>query len=179
MITVQAPARICFFGDHQDYLGLPVIAGTINRYIQIKAQPNRTSNYIIELTDLKEVKNINLNEDFNEIMYEDYFRSGMAVLIEQGAIFKQGYTIEISGTIPINAGVSSSSALVVAWLRFLLTAQEEQWNVTDAQIGAWAYHAEVLFFNQPGGLMDQYTICLLYTSPSPRDLSTSRMPSSA
>ena len=26
---------------------------------------------------------------------------------------------------------------------------------------------------------DQYRICLLYTSPSPRDLSTSRMPSSA
>ena len=25
----------------------------------------------------------------------------------------------------------------------------------------------------------QYTVCLLYTSPSPRDLSTSRMPSSA
>ena len=26
---------------------------------------------------------------------------------------------------------------------------------------------------------DEYTVCLLYTSPSPRDLSTSRMPSSA
>ena len=26
---------------------------------------------------------------------------------------------------------------------------------------------------------DQYVCCLLYTSPSPRDLSTSRMPSSA
>ena len=26
---------------------------------------------------------------------------------------------------------------------------------------------------------DEYKICLLYTSPSPRDLSTSRMPSSA
>ena len=26
---------------------------------------------------------------------------------------------------------------------------------------------------------DEYIICLLYTSPSPRDLSTSRMPSSA
>ena len=26
---------------------------------------------------------------------------------------------------------------------------------------------------------DQFTVCLLYTSPSPRDLSTSRMPSSA
>ena len=29
---------------------------------------------------------------------------------------------------------------------------------------------------EPGG---QLTTCLLYTSPSPRDLSTSRMPSSA
>ena len=27
--------------------------------------------------------------------------------------------------------------------------------------------------------MDEYGTCLLYTSPSPRDLSTSRMPSSA
>ena len=30
-----------------------------------------------------------------------------------------------------------------------------------------------------GILRDVFTICLLYTSPSPRDLSTSRMPSSA
>ena len=28
-------------------------------------------------------------------------------------------------------------------------------------------------------IMDEYYDCLLYTSPSPRDLSTSRMPSSA
>jgi len=28
-------------------------------------------------------------------------------------------------------------------------------------------------------LLDAFYICLLYTSPSPRDLSTSRMPSSA
>ena len=29
------------------------------------------------------------------------------------------------------------------------------------------------------GYEDNYNNCLLYTSPSPRDLSTSRMPSSA
>ena len=82
----------------------------------------------------------------------------MAVLTQEGALFSQGYDIEISGTIPVNAGVSSSSALVVAWLRFLIQAQDASWEVTDAQIGAWAYQAEVVFFNQPGGLMDQYTI---------------------
>ena len=32
---------------------------------------------------------------------------------------------------------------------------------------------------KPRPLVDTQTSCLLYTSPSPRDLSTSRMPSSA
>ena len=31
----------------------------------------------------------------------------------------------------------------------------------------------------PGARVGRYRLCLLYTSPSPRDLSTSRMPSSA
>lgn len=82
----------------------------------------------------------------------------MEVLNQNGAKFSQGYTIEISGNIPVNAGVSSSSALVVAWLRFLVKVQDSKWMVTDTQIGKWAYEAEVLYFNQPGGLMDQYTI---------------------
>lgn len=158
MINVEAPARICFFGDHQDYLGLPVIAGTINRFIQIKASPINDAKYFIELIDLEQTKVIDLNQNFNSIASEDYFRSCMSVLSDEGAVFKQGYKIEISGNIPVNAGVSSSSALVVAWLRFLLQAQEVQWEVTGTQIGVWAYKAEVLFFNQPGGLMDQYTI---------------------
>ena len=34
-------------------------------------------------------------------------------------------------------------------------------------------------FPLPGTKVEQDTDCLLYTSPSPRDLSTSRMPSSA
>ena len=36
-----------------------------------------------------------------------------------------------------------------------------------------------LEFNEYFELLIAYTDCLLYTSPSPRDLSTSRMPSSA
>ena len=39
----------------------------------------------------------------------------------------------------------------------------------------------MIFYALPqfGVILDQFTVCLLYTSPSPRDLSTSRMPSSA
>ena len=35
------------------------------------------------------------------------------------------------------------------------------------------------FFLHYGDMTDSTNICLLYTSPSPRDVSTSRMPSSA
>ena len=49
-----------------------------------------------------------------------------------------------------------------------------------------APHLQVEYPNAGGGVRyyiiipyDEYDTCLLYTSPSPRDLSTSRMPSSA
>jgi len=53
MITSEASARICFFGDHQDYLNLPVIAGTIDRKIKIKATPNLARTYFLQLSDLE------------------------------------------------------------------------------------------------------------------------------
>ena len=39
--------------------------------------------------------------------------------------------------------------------------------------------AELLVADEPAALATEPAACLLYTSPSPRDLSTSRMPSSA
>ena len=40
MLTVKASGRICLFGDHQDYLELPIIACAINRSIRLEAKPN-------------------------------------------------------------------------------------------------------------------------------------------
>ena len=53
------------------------------------------------------------------------------------------------------------------------------------KINIWDVAAGALLVEEAGGIVnnldkfDQNNICLLYTSPSPRDLSTSRMPSSA
>ena len=158
MIEIKVPARICFYGDHQDYLGLPVIAGTIDRYINLKAQPNSNADYRLKLLDLNEELSIAVDDGLMQVQPDDYFRSVMSVLKKQGFQFDQGYDIEISGNIPVNAGLSSSSALVVAWIRFLLATQGKSEEISDYQIGRWAYESEVLFFDQPGGLMDQYTI---------------------
>ena len=157
MIKVEAPARICFFGDHQDYLNLPVIAGTIDRFIHIEGEKINKSQFILQLIDIKQVRTINLNQKY-KINDDDYFLSSLEVLKKEGFLFNEGYKIKIFGNIPINAGISSSSALVVAWIRFLLATQKQNARVTDEQIGKWAYEAESTFFNQPGGIMDQYTI---------------------
>jgi len=158
MINIKVPARICFFGDHQDYLNLPVIAGTINRFIQLKAVPNESDNFRIDLLDLNKIVSIPIAGSLDTIKSGDYFRSCLAILLKKGFVFEQGYDIEISGNIPINAGLSSSSALVVCWLRFLIQIQEKPIRISDVALGRLAYEAEVVYFNQPGGLMDQYAI---------------------
>ena len=165
MISIKVPARICFFGDHQDYLGLPVIAGTINRFIELNAEPISNAEFQLELQDIQKSRKIPLDLNGITISKGDYLLSSMAVLKKKGYHFEQGYRVVISGTIPVNAGLSSSSALTVAWIRFLIAIQEEEPAVDDIKIGHWAYEAEVGYFNSPGGLMDQYTIAqqgLLY-----------------
>ena len=41
------------------------------------------------------------------------------------------------------------------------------------------YHNSLVLINEKGKLIGKYRNCLLYTSPSPRDRTRSRMPSSA
>ncbi|GMN11912.1 mevalonate kinase [Croceitalea sp. MTPC9] len=158
MITIKVPARICFFGDHQDYLGLPVIAGAIDRFINLKGTKNTEQKFNINLQDIGTHISLRLDDVSTQVADGDYFRSGMALLKKQGLEFQQGYDISISGNIPINAGLSSSSALVVTWIKFLIAVQETAFTFKDTQIGQLAYEAEVVYFKQPGGLMDQYTI---------------------
>jgi len=62
----------------------------------------------------------------------------------------------------------------VGWLRAL---DDEQGNIRLAI--EWSIVEEPVDALRLVGAMDRYWSCLLYTSPSPRDLSTSRMPSSA
>ena len=164
MISLKVPGRVCFFGDHQDYLRLPVIAGTINRFLYLEANPINTTNFQVELSDTQEGYSFDLSFPLSQ-KPKNYFESGLKYIQNKGARFSQGYAIRIWSEIPIKAGLSSSSALVVAWLRFLLEAQKDIPFPNSKTLGHLAYEVEVLAFDQPGGLMDQYTIAqggLLY-----------------
>ncbi|MGB5320889.1 galactokinase family protein, partial [Lutimonas sp.] len=111
-INIMSPGRTCLFGDHQDYLGLPVIACAINRYIYLNAVENSTSLLRIQLPDINNERLIDIHENIIIIDNRDYFTSAIKVLKRYGCIPDKGYDVIIKGDLPINAGVSSSSALI-------------------------------------------------------------------
>ena len=97
----------------------------------------------------------------NRIEYghgKDYLRSSVNLLLKKGIIEPCAVKAELWGTIPIQAGTSSSSALVVSWLAFLIRASAEnpERYLRPKVLGELAYLAEVAEFNEAGGRMDQY-----------------------
>lgn len=159
-ITIETPGRICLFGDHQDYLQLPVIACAITRKMLLSAKKNNSEDFEILMPDISKTRRINIYESFDILEQNDFFASALRVVKRYGCIPNSGYTVEIQSKIPINAGVSSSSAMVVAWVHFLLETFGCSKKITPQFIGQLTYEAEVLEHHGPGGRMDQYTIAI-------------------
>lgn len=85
-INIISPGRTCLFGDHQDYLGLPVIACAIDKYIKLNAIENTTTLFKIKLPDIGEERDILIHEKFKHIEHRDYFASSLRVLRRYGCI---------------------------------------------------------------------------------------------
>ena len=155
-----APARTCLFGDHQDYLELPIIACAINRHIRLEAEENDTETLHLFMPDIQQQRNIPLDTPLDNIASDDHFLSAIKVLKQYGCVPNSGYDIKLTGNIPINAGTSSSSAVVVAWVQFLLEAFGASITINKEYIAQIAYEAEVVAHGAPGGRMDQFSIGL-------------------
>jgi len=155
-LTISAPGRICLFGEHQDYLGLPVITAAINLRISIHGSPRNDRKFVLSMPDIGDEEII---DPAMPVLYDkerDYFKSSLNVLKRHGVKFNNGYDCTITGNIPINSGTSSSSALIVAWIKFLLTVASDSRVNDPYNIARLAHEAEVLEFNEPGGMMDHF-----------------------
>lgn len=166
-LKISAPGRICLFGEHQDYLGLPVIACAINKRLWIEGERRQDNLFNVILKDTNEHRTINPNERIEYENKRDYVLSSVNLSRKKGLNFRYGYDIEVNSEIPINAGVSSSSALIVAWLKFLFDSQipdslevSFQSFGTLEELAELAYDAEVREFGEAGGKMDHYTLSL-------------------
>ena len=159
-IVSRAPGRTCLFGDHQDYLGLPVIACAFNRYITLTATKNDSRFLHIDMPDVHEKRSIAIDEPIEILEKGDHLLAAIRVLKRYGCVPDSGFNVSIAGNLPINAGASSSTALVMAWISFLLEAFDDQNLANPAFIAEIAYKAEVLEQAAPGGRMDHYSIGL-------------------
>jgi galactokinase len=168
-VIISTPGRICLFGEHQDYLGLPVIAMAISLRATIRGDKRTDKKVIIHKLDLGEKELFTL-EDLTYTKSRDYFKSGINICKREGLSFSFGFECELSSQIPIQAGTSSSSAILVSWIYFLTQLADEPVKWSPQKIGELAYRAEVLEFNEPGGMMDQYSTAmghLIYLESEP------------
>lgn len=159
-MKVSTPGRICLFGEHQDYLGLPVIAMAISRRVSINGTKRTDSQIIIHKPNLNQKESFELQNPLKYDSPRDYFRSAINVLRRKGFEFSNGFEITIDGNIPINSGTSSSSALLVTWINFLTKMADNHKEISTKEMGEIAYEAEVLEFGEPGGMMDHYSTAI-------------------
>ncbi|MFN8349286.1 MAG: galactokinase family protein [Spirosomataceae bacterium] len=170
-MKISTPGRICLFGEHQDYLGLPTVAAAISRRISVEGGHRNDDRIVIRLPDLQLEESFTLASASHYVKERDYFRSTLNVLRRRGFVFSRGVECEVHGNIPINSGTSSSSALIVSWAYFLVKHADNPTDITSKELGEIANEAEVLEFGEPGGMMDHYSTAIgnvIYLESTPQ-----------
>jgi galactokinase len=155
-LAISTPGRVCLFGEHQDYLNLPVIAAAISRRIDVAGSMRCDRKVNIDLPDVRKRESFEIADTIPYVRERDYFRSAVNTLQRRGFHFSHGFDCEVQGTIPINAGTASSSALIVGWTNFLTRMSDQPRVLAAEEVAQIAYEAEVLEFREPGGMMDHF-----------------------
>ena len=169
-MIVSSPGRICLFGEHQDYLGLPVIAASISLRVTIEGQPREDMTVTVDLPDINGEETFSMEGDLTYTKEADYFKSGINTLRKDGFTFSNGCDCVVTGNIPVQAGTSSSSAMVVSWINFLSAMSDQAEELEPRVLADLAYRAEVQEFDEAGGMMDHYTSAVggvVYIAPEP------------
>ena len=82
-LEITTPGRICLFGEHQDYLGLPVIAMAISLRANISGYKRPDRQVIIHKPDIGEKEIFSLDDlDYNKP--RDYFKAQLMSAILRG-----------------------------------------------------------------------------------------------
>jgi len=153
----SAPGRVCFFGEHQDHLKLTVIPSAIDLRTTISLRMNNQDTIRIKSLALDKSHEFTLTNNLqlgnNEF---DYIRAILMVLYQDKIVDKiPGYDLQISSTVPIGSGLSSSAALLVAWL--IALNDQLDLNLSNKEIADYAFKAENQILKINCGIMDQYS----------------------
>ena len=91
-MEISTPGRICLFGEHQDYLGLPVISMAISLRVSISGQKRQDRKIVIHKPDIGETEIFSL-DNLEYSHKRDYFKSGIIVCKRRGISFTNGLRV--------------------------------------------------------------------------------------
>ena len=155
--TVSAPGRVCLYGEHQDYLGMPSVVMAVNLRCRIHIEERKDR--IVVWSSPKLGKDFSGEFDLDSLEtseisgVQNHLLSSLIVAKREGRLPKFGWNATIDSDVPVQAGCSSSSALLVAWIAAM---QRLSGHITTAiELAGQAFNAEVSYYDAPGGNMDQ------------------------
>ncbi len=157
---VSVPGRICLFGEHQDYMGLPIIAASVDLRLSISAKETNNGYIDFDLPDMNS-RDFYPIKDLKYSNKRDYIKSCFNVFCKKYNYKFKGIKGVVESTIPINGGASSSSALCNALITtFALISKKTELIENKEEIAKLAFKSEVEEFNESGGSMDHYLTAL-------------------
>ncbi|MBQ3055224.1 MAG: hypothetical protein IJC88_03885 [Oscillospiraceae bacterium] len=171
-ICVSTPSRLCLFGEHQDFLGLSVIAVAIDLRFSAQVTPrdDKVIRIIIrdESLDFLNVQNdkalyqeyeVDFSKPLTYRNDEDFYPSTVNTLLKNGYDLR-GFDIKMDSQIPIGKGMCSSSTMIVALIKAILEGIGHPDAKDPMKIALLAFQAEVEEFGNPGGKMDHMASAL-------------------
>ena len=154
--TVSAPGRVCLYGEHQDYLGMPSVVMAINLRcrIHIEEREDRKVVWTSPNLGVKYSGEFDLNNlEESEIKgQQNHLLAALILAKRAGRLPQYGWNATIDSDVPVQAGCSSSSALLVAWIASMQRLSGH--ITTNIELAGQAFQAEVRYFDAPGGNMD-------------------------
>jgi galactokinase len=151
----RAPGRVNLIGEHTDYNGLPVFPMAIQRNVAIAFRARADERVRVCNVDDRHGEREFTIEDaippFERGDWGNYVKAAAQMLRERAGI-PDGIDAAVDGDIPAAAGLSSSSALVVASALALMSASRVE--IDRLELMALLARAERYVGTQSGG-MDQ------------------------
>ena len=159
----ESPGRICLFGEHQDYLGFPVIAAAIPLTCRLVVQPREDGIWSMETPALSFTWSCHVDDaapchGIREPGVADFLQAGLSEALQLGWEVRGGGHVLCSVDLPTQAGCSSSTALVTAWMNALARVAGK--HLAPLELAQLAHQTEVLHFQASGGWMDHVACAL-------------------
>ncbi|MHA1911955.1 MAG: GHMP family kinase ATP-binding protein [Candidatus Kariarchaeaceae archaeon] len=157
MFKISTPARVCLFGEHQDYLGLTVLPAAISLFSNFHLENSSEPHLIIHAKDINQ--SITFSEEADLSLAHDqldYFRAALKAMIDQNHISFPliGAHLTLESDIPLSSGLSSSASILVGFIKSLSLLNDL--SLSPRTIAELAYIAEHHIMGIPCGKMDHF-----------------------